>query len=319
MKSTNVPALRRGLEVLGALASRPGPAGAVAIARQLDLPRSTTFHLLNELRRARFVEHFPEKQSYGLGPAALQVGLQHLLQTGRNVQVLVASSSGGEYDVLCTAGEEDRVAFKGADDLLTVELGRQWRQSPDGATVLDLVRAWRREPRNQQLLSVLGDVEEDAEQLLIDGQDHALGQLLGYLGAGELRLVRVELASGAAVKSPRVQALRSVRPDDCTVHVDVDGGAFLKFEGGFSRYTAQRLWSEEPLQPRTLLTPSTIPLACGDVRPMTTLGHVRAQTAVARWTPGSSELVVLVTHPPGTMLRQQHPRQLLELLQPGRE
>lgn len=321
MKASHVPALRRGLALLDALARRPEPTTATCLAAVVGLPRSTTYHLLNELKRAGFVAHCSEKNRYWLGPTALNVGVRHLRHTGRSVQVLVASDSAGAYGVLCPAGEEDHVARKDAVDLFTAELGRQWRAktNPAGAAVLDLVQAWRQEPRNQRLFNILGAVSEGAETELVDGQDYALGQLLGYLRTGELRLVRVDLGDTAATRRPSPHALRHVRPEDCKVYVAVDDSAFVRFEPGFSSYTAQRLWPVEPEQPRPLTTPFTIPLECGPVSPMTTLEHIWGQTAVARWVEGSAELVVLVTHPPGAILRQQHAHQLLGLLQPASE
>jgi DNA-binding IclR family transcriptional regulator len=73
-----VPAARQALAILGYLAARPGPAGAATIARELDLPRSTTYHLLAELQAADFVVHLPEDRAYGLGVAAFEVGSAYL-------------------------------------------------------------------------------------------------------------------------------------------------------------------------------------------------------------------------------------------------
>ena len=75
---TDVPALRRGLAVLRVLAGRPGPISAAAIARELDLPRSTTYHLLTELEAAGFVVHLPAERRYGLGIAAFELGSAYL-------------------------------------------------------------------------------------------------------------------------------------------------------------------------------------------------------------------------------------------------
>ncbi|MTD57195.1 IclR family transcriptional regulator [Amycolatopsis pithecellobii] len=75
---TDVPALRRGLAVLSALAKHAGPASAEAIARELDLPRSTTYHLLAELEAAGFVAHLPAERRYGLGIAAFELGSAYL-------------------------------------------------------------------------------------------------------------------------------------------------------------------------------------------------------------------------------------------------
>ncbi|PXY32580.1 IclR family transcriptional regulator [Prauserella muralis] len=73
-----VPALRRGLAVLGALARHAGPVSAAALARELDLPRSTTYHLLTELEAAGFVVHLPAERRYGLGIAAFELGSAYL-------------------------------------------------------------------------------------------------------------------------------------------------------------------------------------------------------------------------------------------------
>lgn len=73
-----MPALRRGLAVLRLLASRPGPVSAAAVARDLGLPRSTTYHLLGELTEAGFVTHLPEERRYGLGVAAFELGSAYL-------------------------------------------------------------------------------------------------------------------------------------------------------------------------------------------------------------------------------------------------
>lgn len=77
-ESSDVPALRRGLAVLGVLAARPGPVSAGVVARELGLPRSTTYHLLAELVRAGYATHLPEERRYGLGMAAFELGSAYL-------------------------------------------------------------------------------------------------------------------------------------------------------------------------------------------------------------------------------------------------
>jgi len=69
-----VPAARQAVAILSFLATRPGPVGATTIARELDLPRSTTYHLLAELLAADFIVHLPEERAYGLGVAAFEIG-----------------------------------------------------------------------------------------------------------------------------------------------------------------------------------------------------------------------------------------------------
>jgi DNA-binding IclR family transcriptional regulator len=75
-----VPAARQALAVLQAMARQPGPVPAAALARDLGLPRSTTYHLLTELIRAGFVVHLPEERRYGLGLAAFELGSAYLRQ-----------------------------------------------------------------------------------------------------------------------------------------------------------------------------------------------------------------------------------------------
>src|SRR5262245_21289183 len=75
---SDIPALRRGLAVLRLLAGRAGPVPAAYVARELGLPRSTTYHLLAELTAAGFVTHLPEDRRYGLGLAAFELGSAYL-------------------------------------------------------------------------------------------------------------------------------------------------------------------------------------------------------------------------------------------------
>lgn len=77
-RSSDVPALRRGLALLRLLAAKAEPMTASAVARELQLPRSTTYHLLSELVAAGFVTHLPEQRRYGLGVAAFEVGSAYL-------------------------------------------------------------------------------------------------------------------------------------------------------------------------------------------------------------------------------------------------
>ena len=66
--------------MLQALARQPVPVQAASLARELGLPRSTTYHLLNELIGAGFVVHLPEERRYGLGVSAFEIGTAYLRQ-----------------------------------------------------------------------------------------------------------------------------------------------------------------------------------------------------------------------------------------------
>ncbi|GAA2093348.1 IclR family transcriptional regulator [Microlunatus panaciterrae] len=70
----NAPAAGQALAVLSLLARQTEPLPAGAISRALDLPRSSTYHLLAVLREHGFVSHLAEERRYGLGVAAFELG-----------------------------------------------------------------------------------------------------------------------------------------------------------------------------------------------------------------------------------------------------
>lgn len=95
-----VPALRRGLQALTVLASRPGPISAAQLARELGLARSTVYELLGELAAAGFAVHLPEQRRWGLGPAAFEIGsaylrTQPLEQLAGPILTRLAETTGG--------------------------------------------------------------------------------------------------------------------------------------------------------------------------------------------------------------------------------
>ncbi len=69
-----VPAAKNVLSVLRYVAVQAGPVGAAAIARDVGLPRSTTYHLLAALVDDGFVVHLPEERKYALGVTAHELG-----------------------------------------------------------------------------------------------------------------------------------------------------------------------------------------------------------------------------------------------------
>jgi DNA-binding IclR family transcriptional regulator len=77
---SGVPAAEQTLAVLTHLAAQPGPVPAASIARDLGLPRSTTYHLLGVMTRAGFVVHLPEDRRYGLGVSAFELGTAYTRQ-----------------------------------------------------------------------------------------------------------------------------------------------------------------------------------------------------------------------------------------------
>jgi DNA-binding IclR family transcriptional regulator len=73
-QTPHVPAATRALTVLRLLAQAPGPVPAAALARELELPRSSVYHLLTAMAAEGFVTHLPEDHLYGLGVAAFEIG-----------------------------------------------------------------------------------------------------------------------------------------------------------------------------------------------------------------------------------------------------
>ncbi len=77
MSSTS-PAVGRALDVLLYLAGRSGPVSGAAIMRDLDMPRSSAYHLLEVLTERGFVVYLPDQRTYGLGVSAFEVGSAYL-------------------------------------------------------------------------------------------------------------------------------------------------------------------------------------------------------------------------------------------------
>jgi DNA-binding IclR family transcriptional regulator len=109
-----VPGLERGLRLLQLF--RPGRAEIAApdIARELELPRSTAFRLLQTLQALEFVER-TSGGAYRLGPAVLRLGFDL-------VSSLDVSERGGEVlEKLCRdAAESTQLAILDGRELVVV-------------------------------------------------------------------------------------------------------------------------------------------------------------------------------------------------------
>ena len=70
----NAPGAANALDVLELLARRGEPLPAATVARELGLPRSSTYHLLSVLRDRGYVSHLEGERRYGLGVAAYELG-----------------------------------------------------------------------------------------------------------------------------------------------------------------------------------------------------------------------------------------------------
>lgn len=73
MASSTSPAVGRALDILSYLAARAGTVEASAIARDLELPRSSAYHILSVLTERGFAVYVPEARGYALGAAAYRL------------------------------------------------------------------------------------------------------------------------------------------------------------------------------------------------------------------------------------------------------
>lgn len=109
-----VPGLERGLRLLQLF--RPGRAelGAPEIARELELPRTTAFRLLQTLQALEFVERTPAG-AFRLGPAVLRLGFEF-------VSSLDVNERGAEVlQKLCLeTGESTQLAILDGRELVVV-------------------------------------------------------------------------------------------------------------------------------------------------------------------------------------------------------
>lgn len=69
-----VPAATAALRVLRFLSTQARPVPAARIARELSLPRSSTYHLLSAMAAEQFVVHYPDDHAWGTGIAAWEAG-----------------------------------------------------------------------------------------------------------------------------------------------------------------------------------------------------------------------------------------------------
>lgn len=71
---SSVPAARQALQIVKYLATQGSPVRASTISRDLQLPRSTTYHLMRVLQEEGFAIHSPESQSFALSSLVTEIG-----------------------------------------------------------------------------------------------------------------------------------------------------------------------------------------------------------------------------------------------------
>ncbi|AKK03672.1 IclR family transcriptional regulator [Corynebacterium epidermidicanis] len=101
--SSKVPAASHTLRILSLLTSIDVPISAARIQAELDLPRSTVYHLLTVMIEAGFVVRLPEEKTYGLGVAAYSMAnaytsQQPLVRVGaRHARALTSGVHGSAH------------------------------------------------------------------------------------------------------------------------------------------------------------------------------------------------------------------------------
>jgi len=73
-----VPALQRGLELLGEFSRQTPQLSGADLSRQLGLPRASVFRMLHTLEKAGFVERVGEGAQYKLSLGVLRLGFEYL-------------------------------------------------------------------------------------------------------------------------------------------------------------------------------------------------------------------------------------------------
>ncbi|WP_293695103.1 IclR family transcriptional regulator C-terminal domain-containing protein [uncultured Agrococcus sp.] len=69
-----MPAARNALRVLALLAEQVGPTRAATVARELDMPRSSAYQLLQVMRDEGFLVHYPELGAFGPSAKVREIG-----------------------------------------------------------------------------------------------------------------------------------------------------------------------------------------------------------------------------------------------------
>lgn len=106
-----VPAADHTLRILRFLARRAGPVAASALARELEIPRSTVYHLLATLEAHGFVVHLPQERRWGLGTSAFELAggysrQEPLARLGRPLLAALADRLGESAHLAVMTGRD---------------------------------------------------------------------------------------------------------------------------------------------------------------------------------------------------------------------
>ena len=153
-----VPGLERGLRLLQLF--RPGRAEIAApeIARELELPRSTAFRLLQTLEELEFVER-NSGGAWRLGPAVLRLGFEFVASQD------VAEHGRDVVEKLCAdTGASSQLAIRDARELVVV------LKSNPSSTLVSNVQVGTRMPAHATVLGRLLLQDADLRKLYPEGR-----------------------------------------------------------------------------------------------------------------------------------------------------
>ncbi|WP_295012235.1 IclR family transcriptional regulator [uncultured Microbacterium sp.] len=99
------------MRILRFLARRAGPVAASALARELDIPRSSVYHLLATMERYGFVVHLPQERRWGLGTSAFELAggysrQEPLARLGRPLLAALADRIGESAHLAVMTGRD---------------------------------------------------------------------------------------------------------------------------------------------------------------------------------------------------------------------
>lgn len=136
-----VPALQRGMQLLGQFTRDERELTGAELSRRLGLPRASVFRLLQTLEQMGFVERIGESASYRLGVAVLRLGFEYLAsmeltEHGRPIIDELCARTGLSAHVVVRDGREVVFVAKAAARSLIFNSIQVGARLPAHATVL---------------------------------------------------------------------------------------------------------------------------------------------------------------------------------------
>ena len=136
-----VPALQRGMQLLGQFSRDERELTGADLSRRLDLPRASVFRLLQTLEQMGFVERVGDSASYKLGIAVLRLGFEYLAsmeltEHGRPIIEDLCASTGLSAHLVVRDGREVVFVAKSAGRSLMFNSIQVGARLPAHATVL---------------------------------------------------------------------------------------------------------------------------------------------------------------------------------------